>query len=60
MTCTWETADARICGEPAHAFRVKWLPERQVWWYCKRHLRLLSSDAEAKRHGVETYPVTAA
>jgi len=63
VTCTWTHDDGTVCGKPADAFRVKWLPEKKVWYYCPFHiaiLRRLASDAEAQRAGVETYSVVSA
>ena len=61
-SCTWPHEDGTICGKPADAFRVQWLPEKTTWYYCAFHiavLRRMASDAEAKAAGVETYAVAA-
>ena len=55
MTCTWVHVDGHVCGKPAHAFRVQWFPQKQTWYFCKRHLAALAPDEVAKRDGVETY-----
>ena len=62
MDCTWEWEDGTVCRKPADAMRVQWLPEKRVWWYCKRHingLRRRSPDEDAWRlYQTATYPVT--
>lgn len=61
MTCTWTYDDGRVCGKPADAFRVQWLPKKREWWYCPVHiaaLRRRTSDEEAwAQYQVATYPV---
>lgn len=64
FVCTWQYDDGTVCGKPADAMRVIWVPERKTFWYCKLHLavvRRMTSDDEARRlYGTETYPMVAA
>jgi hypothetical protein len=64
FTCTWRHDDGTVCGKPADAMRVRWIPERVTFWYCRDHiarLRAMTSDDELRSFwGFETYPLVAA